>query len=271
MHGPSPRSCKRLCKGRAPPAQVLTPAGVTPAQVLTPAGVTKVMRRSLVVVVVLLVAPSAAAALPVQGVTLPVFRTEVPAGTGSLVELPPAHDPPRHLDGNVARWRGALPGFGGTEMYSRGELVYEDYIFDAYGPADRYEATRMSVMDPLTAAVPDFYRLDPAYQYVPNEFGIPTGPLQTGTNYGKDPLESQADLSQVRLGTDAERNLWLLARTTTMDDKHPATALIVLLDTRPGSTTYKVPFNSGLTTTRGDVAVFLHGSYGAWLDLARPA
>ena len=228
------------------------------------------MRRSLVVACLLLAFPAVAAALPVQGATLPVFRTQVPAGGGTVVDLPPAFDPPRQVDGNLADWQGVLPGFGGAMDYSHGELVYQDFLFDAYGPADQYEATRMSVMDPLIAAVPDFYRLDPAYQYVPGEFGIPTGPLQTGTNYGKDPMEEQADLSEVRLGTDTGRNLWLLARTTTMNDKSPATALLVLLDTRPGSTTYKVPFNSGLSTSRGDVAVFLHGGYGAWVDLAQP-
>jgi pimeloyl-ACP methyl ester carboxylesterase len=83
-------------------------------------------------------------------------------------------------------------------------------------------------------------------------------------------MEDQADLSQVRLGTDSERNLWLLARTTTMNDQDPATALLVLLATRPVKTTYTVPFNSGLTTSEGNIAVFLHGSYGAWVDLAHP-
>jgi hypothetical protein len=219
---------------------------------------------------VLLCLPALAAALPVEGFTLPVFRTQVPAGGGTLVNLRPAHDPPRRVDGNLGDWRGILPGFGGAQMYSHGELVYEDHIFDAYGPASSYEAARMSVMDPAISAVPEFYRLDPAYQYLPGEFGIPTGPLQAGTNYGKDPMEAQADLSQVRLGTDPQRNLWLLARTTTMNDSHPATALLVLLRTRPVTTTYAVPFNSALKTARGNIAVFLHGSYGAWVDLAHP-
>ena len=218
-----------------------------------------------------LLLPASASALPVQGVTLPVFRTEVPAGSGTATPLAPAFDPPRTVDGNVSDWTGQLPGYGGALIYSHGELVYQDHIFDAYGPADAYEAQRMAVMDPLSGAVPEFYRLDPAYQYVPGEFGIPTGPLQTGTNYGKDPMEEQADLSQVRLGTDEERNLWLLARTTTMDDANPATALLLLLATKPVSATYPVPFNSGLSTSKANIAVFLHGSYGAWVDLATPA
>jgi hypothetical protein len=215
--------------------------------------------------------PAVSAALPVQGLTLPVFRSQVPAGTGTVSALRSAFDPARRVDGNPIDWTGRLPGFGGAEMYSHGELVYEDHVFDAYGPTNSYDAARLSVMDPAVSAVPEFYRLDPAYQYLPGEFGVPTGPLQAGTNYGKDPMEDQADLSQVRLGTDAHHALWLLARTTTMDDAHPATALLVLLRTRPVSASYKVPFNSGLTTSRANIAVFLHGSHGAWVDLAHPS
>jgi hypothetical protein len=228
------------------------------------------VRRLLIATVVLLAAPASAAALPVSGVTLPVFRSQVPAGGGTTVALRPALDPPRTVDGHVGDWQGTLPGFGGAMIYSHGELVYEDHIFDAYGPDNGQDAARLAVLDPLTGTVPEFYRLDPAYQYLPGEFGVPTGPLTTGTNYGDDPMEAQADLSQVRLGTDPARNLWLLARTTTMNDAKPGTALLVLLDTRPGSTPYKVPFNSGLSTSTGDIAVFLHGSYGAWVDLALP-
>jgi prolyl oligopeptidase family protein len=228
------------------------------------------LRSLLVLTLALASFPASSAALPVQGFTLPVLRSQVPAGVGTVVDLGPAFDPARKVDGEVGDWKGSLPGFGGAEMYSHGELVYQDHIFDAYGPTNAYDATRMSVMDPVVSAVPEFYRLDPAYQYLPGEFGVPTGPLEAGTNYGKDPMEDQADLSQVRLGTDPRRNLWLLARTTTMDDAHPATALLLLLRSGPVSGSYKVPFNSGLTTSKANLAVFLHGSYGAWVNLARP-
>lgn len=238
--------------------------------------VTKLMRRCVstlpwLVALVLGCCPAVSPALPVQGFTLPVFRTQVPAGGGTAVVLHPAFDPARRVDGKLSDWTGGLPGFGGAEIYSRGELVYEDHIFDAYGSANSYDASRMSVMDPLVSAGPEFYRLDPAYQYLPGEFGVPTGPLEAGTNYGKDPMEAQADLSQVRLGTDPGRDLWLLARTTTMNDAHPATALLVLLRSGPVNGSHKVPFNSDLTTSKANIAVFLHGSYGAWVNLAHPS
>lgn len=75
-----------------------------------------------------------------------------------------------------------MPGFGGATIYSHGELVYEDHIFDAYGPDNGQDAARLAAMDAATQAVPELYRLDPAYQYLPGEFGIPTGPLTPGTN-----------------------------------------------------------------------------------------
>src|SRR3954453_18549432 len=214
------------------------------------------MRRLVgVLVAVLALAPAASAATP------PAFRTEVPAGGGPPDFLGNHPEAARTIDGDPSDWQGRPPGLRGATASSRGELVYEDHIFDAYGPDNGQDAQRMSVMDPLTAAVPEFYRLDPAYQYAPGEFGIPTGPLTSTTNYGDDTRVDDADLSEVRLGSDSERDLDLLARTTSMKDDAPDTALLVLLDTRPGSTSHAVPFNSGLTTTKGDVAVFLTGNH----------
>src|SRR3954447_12657234 len=223
------------------------------------------LRLAGVLLAVLAFAPAATAATP------PVFRTEVPAGGGTTQFLGNRPEPARAIDGATNDWTGRLPGFGGAIAYSRGELVYEDHIFDPYGPDNGQDAQRLSVLDPATAAVPELYRLDPAYQYVPGEFGVPTGPLVTTTNYGDDPRVDEADLSEVRLGANAAGGLDLLARTTTMKDDAPGTALLVLLDTRPGSTSRDVPFNSGLKTSKGDVAVFLAANHGAWVDLEHPA
>src|SRR3954469_21780391 len=217
-----------------------------------------------VLLAVLAFAPAATAATP------PVFRTQVPAGGGTTQFLGNRPEPARAIDGATSDWQGSLPGFGGAIAYSRGELVYEDHVFDPYGPDNGQDAQRLSVLDPLTAAVPEAYRIDPAYQYVPGEFGVPTGPFVTETHYGDDAREDEADLSEVRLGTDGAGGLDLLARTTTMKDDAPGTALLVLLDTRPGDTSRDVPFNSGLKTSKGDVAVFLAGAHGAWVDLETP-
>src|SRR4051795_2292950 len=200
------------------------------------------MRSVGVLLAVLAFAPAATAATP------PVFRTQVPAGGGTTEFLGNRPEPARAIDGATGDWNGRLPGFGGAIAYSRGELVYQDHIFDPYGPDNGQDAQRLSVLDPATQAVPEFYRLDPAYQYAPGEFGVPTGPLVTETNYGDQGMNEEADLSEVRLATDDGHDLLLRARTTTMRD-NPATALLVLLDTKPGTTSYSVPFNSGLKTS----------------------
>src|SRR3954451_2492412 len=213
---------------------------------------------------VLAIAPAAHAATP------PVLRTQITAGSGTTEFLGDQPEGARTIDGDTSDWNGREPGFGGAIAYSRGELVYEDHIFDPYGADNGQDAQRLSVLDPLTAAVPEAYRLDPSYQYVPGEFGVPTGPFVTETHYGDVPRADEADLSEVRLGANDAGGLDVLARTTTMKDDAPGTALLVLLDTRPGDTSRVVPFNSGLKTSKGDVAVFLAGEHGAWVDLASP-
>src|SRR3954469_25020294 len=224
------------------------------------------MRRLLAIVLVPFCIPAAA-----QAANVPVLTPDVPAGGGGAVPLQAAHDPARVVDGHVDDWTGRLPGFGGAVMYSRGELVYEDHIFDAYGPDHGQDAQRLAVEDPLQAAVPETYRIDPALQYVPEEFGIPTGPFTYSTHYGDLEHQDQADLSQVRVGTDSGGALWLLARTTTMNDAKPATALLVLLDTKPGSTSREVGFGSGLTSSKADTALYFVGDKGVARDLASGA
>src|SRR4051794_20814938 len=202
------------------------------------------MRRLLAFLVVPLFVPAAAVAA-----NYPVLTADIPPGAGTVTSLAPARDPARAVDGHVGDWTGRLPGFGGALAYSRGELVYEDHIFDAYGADNGQDAQRLAVEQPLQNAVPETYRVDPALEYVPEEFGIPTGPFTYSTHYGDLEHQDQADLSQVRLGTDGGA-LWLLARTTTMNDAKPATGLLVLLDTRPGSTSRDVGFGSGLTSSK---------------------
>jgi dienelactone hydrolase len=213
--------------------------------------------------VVGVVAPGTAPA----AVSVPVLSSpEVPAGGGTYQALKAARDPVRRVDGRTGDWRGRATGFGGSSVLSSGELVYQDHIFDAYGPDDGQDVAKLAVFDPLTKGYPETYRLDPALKYLPGEFGIPTGPVSAETHYGDDPLEAEADLSEVRVGSDSGRNMWLLARTTTMSSNH-STALLVLLDTAPGSAPHTVPFNSGLHTTRADVALLLSGTRGWYSDL----
>src|SRR6478672_13883934 len=224
------------------------------------------MRRvcALAFLLPLLIPAAASANRP----NVPVLTAAIPAGGGAISPLRAAHDPARAVDGSTADWTGKLPGFGGALYYSRGELVYEDHIFDAWGPDNGQDAQRFQAEDPLQAAVPETYRVDPALEYAPEEFGVPMGPFTFSTHYGDLDEQTQADLSQVRLGTDDSGDLDLLARTTTMSDAKPATALLVLLDTKPGTTSHAIGFGSNLSSAKADTALFLFGDQCIAQDLA---
>ncbi|HKP89355.1 MAG TPA: prolyl oligopeptidase family serine peptidase [Thermoleophilaceae bacterium] len=196
----------------------------------------------------------------------PVFAAEVPAGHGTTRPLRACVDPTQRTDGNSADWRGRATGFGGSSVYSCGELVYQDHLFDAYGPDDGKDKQRLAGQDALQPTVPEIYRIDPAIQYVPGEFGVPTPGYELSTHYGDMPHQDEADLSELRVRA-AHGGLALLARTTTMTA--PArTALVVLLDTAPGTTSRQVPFGSGIRTTRAERALLLTGDRGWVADLA---
>src|SRR3954468_4736064 len=96
----------------------------------------------------LALAPAADAA------SLPVLGTETPAGTGKLVELKKDKPDAKTVDGRIAGWTGTPAGFRGPGGRSRGELIYTDPLFDAYGAADGHDAEYLQQSKPVTDAVP---------------------------------------------------------------------------------------------------------------------
>ena len=200
----------------------------------------------------------------------PVLSTEVPAGTAVKTTLPSATPSAKTVDGSSADWRGRLPGFGGAVLYSRGELLYQDHLFDAWGADDGRDAQRLAIQDPLLEAVPETYRIDPALQAnLPGEFGLPAPQeLEYSTNYGDVEDADAADLSQLRLAATGD-DLFVLARTTTMLEDAPVrSALLVLLDTGgEESEPLEVPFGAGIQTTRADKALLLIQNRGWIADL----
>jgi dienelactone hydrolase len=170
------------------------------------------------------------------------------------------------VDGAIDDWTGESPRFGGAAIYSRGEYVYQDHLFDAWGADDGGDAERLALLDPLAEAEPRTYRLDPGVQYASGEFGLPEiGPFTGRQSYGDAPHQDHADLAEVRVAADSE-HVYLLARTTTMtaDDR---TAILVLADTAAADAVYEVPFGSGLSTARANLAILLAGDRGWVADL----
>jgi pimeloyl-ACP methyl ester carboxylesterase len=184
--------------------------------------------------------------------------------------LPDRAPSAKTVDGSAADWRGRLPGFGGAVLYSRGEFLYQDHLFDAWGADDGRDAQRLAVQDPLLEAMPETYRIDPALQAnLPGEFGLPAPEqLEFSTNYGDLEDADAADLSQLRLAATGD-DLFVLARTTTMLADAPArTALLLLLDTGGDEgEALEVPFGAGIRTTRADRALLLAENRGWVADL----
>lgn len=232
------------------------------------------------VCVVLAVAPIAVAQVG-DSTDLPVLSPETRRGSGTTAPAGTGVTPvAKTVDGDISDWVGAISRYGGTAVYSGGEYVYQDHIFDAYGPDDGRDARRLAQTDPLVEKVPGLYRVDALAQAdAAGELGVNDaardaglGPsleeYQTNDSYGdaRDRVDG-ADLEEVRLATDAD-SVYLLARTTTMTA--PTTGLVVLADTQPGTAEHDVPFGSGISSTVADVAFFLNGSSGFVVDLGDP-
>src|SRR4051794_7468443 len=94
-------------------------------------------------------------------VQVPVWSRETPAGGGITVAQPDSRSSRKVVDGHIDDWIGTSPRFGGASVYSAGELVYQDHLFDAWGADDGRDADRLATLGTLSQAVPETYRLDP--------------------------------------------------------------------------------------------------------------
>ncbi|MEA2453616.1 MAG: hypothetical protein QOG04_2326 [Actinomycetota bacterium] len=223
-------------------------------------------------------APSALAqVLSGEPTDLPVLSAETPAGEGTIVPAEPIAPVAKQVDGDISDWVGTASRYGGTAVYSGGEYVYQDHIFDANGPDDGRDTRRTEDQAALQEAAPGTYRIEGLGQadavgevvgLTPIDVPIPEE-YQTDDTYGdvQDTVYG-ADLEEVRVAVDAD-SAYLLVRTTTMTS--PTTGILVLADTQPGSTERTIPFGSGLKSSTADVALFLNGSSGAIADLASGA
>src|SRR3954449_11060245 len=147
----------------------------------------------------------------------PLFHPGVNAGTLAIAEASSTRRTAHRADGNLADWVGTSTRYGGTAAYSKGEYVYSDHLFDAYGADDGRDAQRDQVLDALANAAPSTYRLEPLFQAnLPGELGLPNpGPLDVQEHYGDAPMQGAADLRELRVAADP-KTLHVLARTTTM-------------------------------------------------------
>jgi dienelactone hydrolase len=234
----------------------------------------KLGRRATVVALAALLAGSGSAlarTIPEPVPELPLLHEEVKAGAIVTAPGKKLAGTAKVVDGNIADWVGTPTGLGGKAVYSRGELVYSDFLFDAYGADDGDDAQRLAVLDPLNEGVPETYRLDPIFQAdVPGELGVPTpDQAKADEQYGNLAFNGAADLLELRLAVSGGA-LAVLARTTSMTAADQ-TAVVLLFDTVPRSAPHDIPFGAGIHSDTADVAVLLTGATGRAVDLATGA
>src|SRR4051812_36542592 len=108
---------------------------------------------------------SGSAVVASADVEVPILHAEQRRGTAIVTAAPSVEPTAKTVDGDPSDWTGAAPSFSGFSAYSHGELVYTDYLFDAYGADDGDDAERVGRNDALAAAFPGAYRLEPTDHY----------------------------------------------------------------------------------------------------------
>jgi pimeloyl-ACP methyl ester carboxylesterase len=201
----------------------------------------------------------------------PLFHPGDNAGTLTVAPGPNTTPSVHRADGTLAGWVGTASNYGGTGVYSRGEYIYTDHLFDAYGADDGRDAQRDQIVDPLAQAAPDTYRLEPLFQAnLPGEIGAPNpGPLDVQEHYGDAPHQDASDLKELRVASDATA-LHVLARTTTMRTATD-TALLLLVDPQKGTPARAAPFNSGITSAARTAVLVTGDGHSSVVDMATGA
>jgi pimeloyl-ACP methyl ester carboxylesterase len=203
---------------------------------------------------------------------LPVLSAQTERGTATTRAVAGPAPVAKVADGDISDWVGAPARYGGSVVYSGGELVYQDHLFDAHGADDGRDAERLRNTSAAEEAAPTTYRIDALAQAdAAGELGLDVpDDYHYDDSYG-DAVDHQdrSDLEEVRVAASGQ-DLALLARTTTMTSPSD-TALIVLADTTPGEAAHDVPFNSGLSTSVADVAAFISNGTVRVADLSTGA
>ena len=173
---------------------------------------------------------------------------------GELIKWPEFATPAKSMG-----WKGISSQIGGTSVYSHGEHVYQDFLYDAWGADDGADARRIAATA-LAASLNDrVERLDVLAQAAGAQFGAP-GPVGVEEHYGDvGDLRSGADISEVRWTSDGT-DLRLQVRYTSLTDAADAN-VVVLADYANGGNNSAVE-SLNLVTGRFDRAITLSQAAG---------
>ena len=149
--------------------------------------------------------------------------------------------PPHRADGNLSDWVGDPTSLSGTSRISRGELIYDDWLYDDYG-ADLDQATNPPAFRSYLAPTQGDYR-------------YPTDSARYGYN--------AADLRELRVAADS-RGLHLLVYLQTMKASNAAAVTVAIDGPRDRSRSIAWPDGIGLTAPAADRYITFWGT-GGWV------
>ena len=167
-------------------------------------------------------------------------------------------------DNTVADWQGRAPRLGGLAVYHRGEHIYSDFLYDAWGADDGADAQRYGINEGLQQVYPRVERLDQLFQALGDQFGAPA-PAGAASHYGDaTDIRGPHDLTELRWAADSG-GLHFYARYSrlTATDR-PALAILFDLDAAVRS---DIPA-LGLTDTAFDRLLLVERDRLQLIDLA---
>jgi predicted esterase len=175
------------------------------------------------------------------------------------------------VDGDPSDWVGDAAGLSGTTVQSAGELVHQDFLFDDHGADDGLDLALAGLTEPLVDVVPE---LDRPLRQGPVLAGILTNgvvpgsrPMQIGDATTPEGRAQAADLDEVRVAP-AAGGVAVLVRTSQLQRAGDlAVLLLVDLDGAASAARRAIPFGSGLTTSRAELAVLLTAAGARTADL----
>ena len=168
-----------------------------------------------------------------------VRRTAISIGVLASLVLPDAAGAtPHRADGQLADWRGAATMLSGESRVSKGELIYDDWLYDDYG-ADGDHISNMPVFRGNLAPTRGDYR-------------YPTNSARYGYN--------AADLRQLRVSASGT-GLHIVAFLQTM--KEPDAAIVTIgIDTGLAREGSGWPDGAGIDTPVADTFITFWGTGG---------
>ena len=160
----------------------------------------------------------------------------------ALLWAAPADALSHRADGKLSDWRGDPTMLAGESRVSQGELIYDDWLYDDYGPN----------LD--QASNPPAFRSNLAPTR--GDFRYPTNANRYGYN--------AADLRELRVAADA-RGLHIVAFLQTLKERD-STAVTVAIDSGMGREGFPWPGGVGIDSPGADTFVTFWGTGGTITD-----